>query len=151
MNVPLNFPRIALAAVAAWIASLGVGFFVNDFLLADILAANQAAMRPEADLTANLPVGFVLLLVGFFAFTYAFAKGHEGTDGVMEGIRFGVLVGLVVLGFANIWQWVVYPIDGAMATAIVISSIVEMALYGAIVGAIYKPLGKTAAQRAPAL
>lgn len=147
----MNFPRIALAAVAAWIVSLGVGFFVNDFLLADILLANQAAMRSEADLTANLPVGFVFLLLGFFAFAYAFAKGYEGTNGVMEGIRFGVLTGLVLLGFANIWQWVLYPIDAAMGTAIAISSIAEPALYGAIIGAIYRPLEVSPARGAAAL
>jgi hypothetical protein len=135
----MNFPRIAVAALAAWIVSLVVGFFVNDFLLADLLAANQAAMRPDAEMTARLPVGFALLLVGFFAFAYAFAKGYEGTNGVNEGVRFGVLVGLVVLGFANVWQWVLYPITNGMLLAGVISSIVEMALYGAIVGWIYKP------------
>jgi hypothetical protein len=138
----MNFPRIALAAVSAWIVSLAVGFFVNDFLLADLVAVNQAAMRPEAELTARLPVGFVFLLVGFFAFAYAFAKGYEGTNGVTEGVRFGVLVGLVVLGFANVWQWVVYPVTNGMLFAAVISSIVQMALYGAIVGAIYRPVGK---------
>jgi hypothetical protein len=138
----MNFPRIAVAALAAWIVSLVVGFFVNDFLLADLLAANQAAMRPDAEMTARLPVGFALLLVGFFAFAYAFAKGYEGTNGVNEGVRFGVLVGLVVLGFANVWQWVLYPITNGMLFAGVISSIVEMALYGAIVGWIYRPGGK---------
>ena len=39
----------------------------------------------------------VTLLLAFFAFAYAFAKGYEGTNGVMEGIRFGVLTGIVVL------------------------------------------------------
>lgn len=146
----MNFPRIAVAAVAVWIVSLGVGFFVNDFLLADLLLANRGALRPEAELTANLPVGFVVLLVGFFAFAYAFAKGYEGTDGVMEGVRFGVLTGVVLLGFANIWQWVLYPIDAAMGVAIAISSIAEPALYGAIVGAIYKPV-ETRTMRAAAL
>ena len=147
----MNFPRIALAAVAAWIVSLAVGFLVNDFLAADILLANQAATRSEAELTARLPVGFVFLLVGFFAFSYAFAKGYEGTSGVTEGIRFGVLTGIVILGFANIWQWVVYPIDGAMAMVIVVSSIAETALYGAVVGAIYRPIDQVAEPNAAAL
>lgn len=146
----MNFPRIALAAVTAWVASLVVGFFVNDFLLADVLRANQSAMRPDAELTANLPVGFGLLLIGFFAFAYAFAKGYEGTDRVMEGVRFGVLTGIVILGFANIWQWVLYPIDGRMALSIVVTSIAEPALYGAIVGAVYRPL-EAASPRAAAL
>ena len=143
----MNFPRIALAAVSAWIVSLAVGFFMNDFLLADLLAANQSAMRSEAELAVRLPVGLAFLLVGFFAFAYAFAKGYEGTDGVTEGVRFGVLVGLVVLGFANVWQWVVYPVTSGVLFAAVISSIVQMALYGAIVGWIYRPAG-TAMEKA---
>ena len=46
----MNFGRIAAAAVVAWIVSLGLGFFVNDVLLAGIAAANAAVMRPEAEL-----------------------------------------------------------------------------------------------------
>ena len=63
----MNFPRIALAAVAAWVVALPVGFVINDFLLADIYEANRAVMRSEADVTANLPLAFVFVLVGFFA------------------------------------------------------------------------------------
>ncbi len=136
----MNFPRIALAAVAAWIVALVLGFVLNDFLLADVMAANQAAMRTEAELPARLPVGFVFLLIGFFAFAYAYAKGYEGTNAVMEGVRFGVLVGLVVLGFANVWQWVLYPVTNAMLFVTIASSIEQMAIYGAVVGAIYRPV-----------
>jgi hypothetical protein len=135
----MNFPRIALAAIAAWIVSLTIGYFINDFVLADLMAANQPAMRSEAELASRLPVGFVFLLLGFFAFAYAFAKGYEGTNAVAEGIRFGVLIGLVVLGFANVWQWVMYPVTNGVLFASIVSSIVQMALYGAIVGAIYRP------------
>ena len=51
----MNFGRLAIAAVVAWIVSIPVGF----------------------------------LLVGFFAFAYAYARGFEGGSGVMEGVRFG--------------------------------------------------------------
>ena len=138
----MNFGRIAAAAVAAWIVSLGVGFLVNDVLLAGIAAANASVLRPEAELMGNLPIGFAFLLLGFFAFAYAYAKGYEGGNGVVEGIRFGVLVALIVVGFGLIWQYVMFPITAAYAAAIVIDSIVELALYGAIVGAIYKPIAK---------
>jgi hypothetical protein len=135
----MNFGRIAAAAVVAWIVSLGVGFLVNDVLLTGIAAANVSVMRPEADLMANLPIGFAFLLIGFFAFAYAYAKGYEGGHGVVEGIRFGVLVALIVVGFGLIWQYVMFPITAAYAAAIIIDSILELALYGAIVGAIYRP------------
>ena len=134
---------MSAAALVAWIASIAIGFFVNEVLLADLTLANAAAMRPEAELMANLPLGFALLLVGFFAFAYAYAKGYEGDNGVPEGVRFGVLVSFIVIGFGLIWQYVVYPISGTMAVAIVIDAIVEFAIYGAIVGAIYKPIGRS--------
>ena len=135
----MNFGRIAAAAVVAWIVSLVVGFVVNDILLAGIAAANVSVLRPEAEVMGNLPIGFAFLLLGFFAFAYAYAKGYEGGNGIIEGIRFGVLVSLIVIGFGLIWQYVMFPITATYAAAIVIDSIVELALYGAIVGAIYKP------------
>ena len=65
----------------------------------------------------------------------------------MEGVRFGVVVALVVIGFGVIWQYVAFPIDGAMAVAGIIDAIVELAIYGAIVGAIYRPAGAGAGRR----
>ena len=144
----MNFGRIAAAAVVAWIVSLVVGFVVNDILLAGIVAANVSVLRPDAELMGNLPIGFAFLLLGFFAFAYAYAKGYEGGNGIVEGIRFGVLVSLIVIGFGLIWQYVMFPITATYAAAIVIDSIVELALYGAIVGAIYKPVGKGSARAA---
>ncbi|MBI4264879.1 MAG: hypothetical protein HY657_10930 [Acidobacteria bacterium] len=137
----MNFARIAAAAVVAWIASIAVGFFVNTVLLADLALANTPPMRQEAELMGLLPVGFVFLLVGFFAFAYAYAKGYEGGSGVMEGVRFGVLVSLIVIGFGLIWQYVAFPISGTMAAAIIVDAVVEFSIYGAIVGAIYRPVG----------
>ena len=136
----MNFARIAAAAVTAWIVSLPVGFVVSDVVLADLYRANTAALRPDADMLAVLPLGFGFLLIGFFAFAYAYAKGYEGGNGIMEGIRFGVLVAVLVTSFGLIWQYILFPITGALSVALIIDSIVEMAIYGGIVGAIYKPL-----------
>jgi hypothetical protein len=147
----MNFKRIAMAAVAAWIAAMAVGFLVNDFLLSKFYAANQAAIRPEADLNASLPYGFAFLLVGYFAFAYVYAKGYEAGSGVMEGIRFGVLVAILVSCFGLIWQWVVFPIDATMAAVSIVDAVFEYAVYGAIVGAIYRPLDVKAPRAAPAM
>ena len=147
----MNFGRIAAAAVVAWLVSLAVGFLVNDVLLAPIAAANVAVMRPEAEIMGNLPIGFVFLLIGFFAFSYAYAKGYEGGNGVAEGVRFGVLLSLIVIGFGLVWQYVMFPITATYSAAIIIDSIVEMSIYGAIVGAIYKPAHAPAARRTAAV
>jgi hypothetical protein len=67
----------------------------------------------------------------------------------MEGIRFGVLVAIMLDCFVLIWNYITTPISGSMAVAFMIDYIAEFALYGAVVGTIYKPAGVPA--RAPAL
>lgn len=145
----MNFARVATAAVAAWVVSLPVGYVVNDILFRDIYAANAAVMRPESQMMANMPLGLVATLFGFFVFAYAYAKGYEGGKGVMEGIRFGVIVALMIDCFALIWNYILMPITATMVIAMMIDAVFEFALYGAVVGTIYKPA--RVAARAPAL
>ena len=144
----MNFARIAMAAVAAWVVSLPVGYVVNEIVLKGIYMANAQALRPEAEVMANLPVGYGFMLVGFFIFSYAYAKGYEGGSGVMEGLRFGVIVALLIDCFAIAWQWATVPIDGTRAGALMIGYILEYAIYGSVVGLVYKPV--LAAKRAAA-
>jgi hypothetical protein len=140
----MNFARVAASALAAWAVSIPVGYVVNEILLRDLYSANAAAMRSPEAIMANVPLGFVATLVGFFVFAYMYAKGYEGTSGPLEGVRFGVLVALLMCCFAIVWQYVVYPISASMLAAMTIDIVVEMALYGAIVGAIYKPVARQA-------
>jgi hypothetical protein len=136
----MNFARVAAAGATAWIVSIAVGYVVNEILLKDIFTANAAVLRPEDVIMGKLPIGFAFMLVGFMAFAYTYAKGYEGTNGVMEGVRFGVLIAIMINCFALVWYYVTVPITGTMATAMMIDAILEWALYGAIVGAIYKPV-----------
>jgi hypothetical protein len=134
----MNIARVVAAALVAWIVSLGIGFFVNTVLLADLALANTPPMRPEDEMTSMLPMGFGFLLAGFFAFAYAYAKGYEGGNGVLEGVRFGLLVAVIIIAFAGIWQYIVFPITASLSVAIIVDTLVELTIYGAIVGAIYK-------------
>ena len=135
----MNLIRVALAAVVTWVVYLGVSFVVHTMLLADIYQQHRAVMRPEEQANAILPVGFVFALVGFFAFAYAYAKGYEGGRGLQEGLRFGVLVGILLCCFAIIWQYMVWPMSGTLLIAWMLENIIEFAVYGMIVGVIYKP------------
>ncbi len=140
----MNFPRLALAAVAAWLVSIGVGYLVDAYLMADIYAAHAHILRPQESM--NLPLGFAGQLGGFFVFAYMYAKGYEGSSGVQEGLRFGVLVGLLLIGFSVTWNYVVLPVSGTLGIDWVVATLLEMALYGVIVGWLYRP--RAAARRA---
>ncbi len=135
----MNWSRLAIAAVAAWVASLIAGYVVNQVLLVDLFAANQAAYRPNAEIMDNLPLGFAAMLVGFFVFAYVYAKGYEGGNGAVEGARFGLLVGVMLVCFAIVWNYATTPISGTLGAAFVVDYLIEYTIYGAIVGFLYKP------------
>jgi hypothetical protein len=135
----VNFGRVAAAALAAWVVYLGVSPLVNNVLLADLYAQHARVFRPQAEM--NVAFGLAAALVGFFVFAYAYAKGYEGGAGMVEGLRFGVVVGLLLAAFSVAWNYVVLPVSGALAAAWIVDVIVEMAIYGAVVGLVYKPRG----------
>jgi hypothetical protein len=135
----MNLARVAIAAVVTWVVYLGVSFVVHTILLADVYAAHRSVMRPEDQANAILPIGFVFALVGFFAFAYAYAKGYEGGSGIQEGLRFGVIVGLLLCCFGKIWEYMVWPVSGTLLISWMVENIVEFAFYGSLVGLLYKP------------
>ena len=135
----MNFGRVASAAVVAWIVYLGLSPLVNNVLLADLYARHARVFRPQGEM--NVAFGLTATLIGFFVFAYAYAKGYEGGPGAAEGLRYGVLVGLLLATFSVAWNYVVLPVSGALAAAWIVDVIVEMAIYGTAVGLVYKPRG----------
>ena len=82
--------------------------------------------------------------MGFLAFAYTYAKGYEGSSGTQEGLRFGVLVGVLICCFRLIWDHMVWPVSLQLTAAWMVEYIVEFALYGVIVGLVYKPVPRAA-------
>ncbi|MBI2220697.1 MAG: hypothetical protein HYU53_05765 [Acidobacteria bacterium] len=134
----MNLSRVALAGFAAWVVFCIVGFVAHAVLMEDLYGAHSAFMRPTADANARLPLAFAAALIGFFAFAYAYAKGYEGGTGIQEGLRFGVLVGVMLIAFVLVWDYMAYPLSRTFLLALVIDYIVEFAIYGTVVGMVYR-------------
>ncbi len=135
----MNLSRVALAGFVAWVAFCAIGFLAHAVVLNDLYAAHAAIMRPEADANARLIPAFALSLLGMLAFAYAYAKGYEGGKGIQEGLRYGVLVGVMLIAFVVIWDYMTYPLSRTLLFALVVDDIIEFAIYGMIVGTVYKP------------
>jgi hypothetical protein len=136
----MNYPRIAVATLAAWIASIALGYLINDIWLAHLYAANAWAFRHPDDVRRLLPFGLGAQLVACVAFSFAYAKGFDETNpGIAQGLRFGLIVALMIDGFASVWNYVSEPIALRLGALQLISHIGEFGVYGAIVGLIYLP------------
>ena len=135
----MNYGRIVLAALAAWLASIALGYLINDVWLANLYAANAWAFRRREDISKLLPIGLGAQLVAFVAFAHAYAKGYEARgSGILEGMRFGLVVAIMLDGFAIVWNYVTEPIALRLGALQMIEHIGEFGVYGAIAGAIYQ-------------
>ena len=135
----MNHRRIAAAAGTAWFVSIPVGAFIHHGVLGSIYAANAAAFRPDPEIVRRLPIGYAAQLAGFFIAASIYARLNASGRGIFEGLRFGALVGLVLVSFAVVWNYVTQPISAVLGVAEAFECIVGATICGAIIGAVYGP------------
>ena len=135
----MDYKRIALAAVVAWVVDSAYGVIVWMKLLGGEFAKYPALFRPEADMNAHMPLAFAGSLLAMFALAAIYAKGYEGGKGVVEGIRFGLLMALFTLGFVSIGLYASFNLGRRIAVMASAASFLEMIIVGAVIGLMYKP------------
>ncbi|OFW13881.1 MAG: hypothetical protein A3F70_10665 [Acidobacteria bacterium RIFCSPLOWO2_12_FULL_67_14] len=74
----MDFKRVALAAVVAWVVDTIYAMVVWMGILGGEMARFPLVFRSEADMNTYLPLMFVGGLVGMFSLVYVYAKGYEG-------------------------------------------------------------------------
>ena len=132
----MNYARIALAGIAAWLASIVARISHQRHLAAASVSGERLGVQASGGYRALLPIGLGAQLVACLAFAFAYAKGYEG-DGshIGEGMRFGLIVALMIDGFAVVWNYVTQPIAPRLGVLADRSRIVgQLGVYGAIVG-----------------
>ncbi len=136
----MNYTRVGLAALAVWAAYLAVGFIIHGVMLSDVweVLHRDGAVRTEAMTRTVLPVGFGLALPGSLVFAYAYAKGYEGGPGLQEGLRFGVLIGLLMVAFGIGWSYVTFPVPLEFLTWMSVAMVIQFAALGMVAGLVYR-------------
>lgn len=134
----MNLKKLFLAFLAAFVV-----LFVLDFLLHGVLLKSSYMQLPPAMMRSDAEFGryFPLLVLGqmliAFALALIFANGFAG-GGVGAGVRLGLMFGLIYFG-TNLITFAVQPFTAGIVAAWTIGGFIQMAIAGAIVGAIYKP------------
>ena len=132
----MNFSRLAVATAAAWLAHIALGYLIYEGLVRDLWRQPGSVFRVE---DVNLVLGFASSFAGLFLFAYMYAKGYEGGSGMQEGLRFGALVGVLLVCFGVVWTFAVVPMPGTLALYLAAGTVLQLTLSGIIVGVIYRP------------
>jgi hypothetical protein len=120
--------------VAVFVAIAVVDTIVNMFLLSSAYEATANLWRPMAEMKIWL-FYVVYLFIAFFV-TLIFSKGYEG-KGVVEGIRFGFYVGMLMAVPMAYGTYGSMPIPYSLALQWFIYGLIQYIIVGIVLALIY--------------
>jgi len=136
----MNWKKFWPAAILVYLAYAATTYVIHTVILSSYYMKPEVmkAWRPEAEMNAYSWVRFVTMAVFAFFFTFIFAKGHE-RKGVVEGIRYGIYIGLFTFFVTSFDQFIIYPIPYAVVWYWIIAGLIQSVLMGIIAALVYKP------------
>ena len=130
--------RFWMAFAACYIVAHTIGFLVHGVWLNPTYEALAAIFRPKAEMDAMMWQMFLSSAIALWAFLFIFTKGYEGR-GIMEGVRYGAYVALLVGIPAAVDQHWVYPVPADLAIKWGVTNVIYWIALGAVAALIYKP------------
>ncbi len=114
------------------------GFLVHEVGLSATYESLAAVFRARDDMASMMWMMFVGDAVYLLIFCYIYTFGCEN-KGVIEGVRFGALMGLFYAISFSVVSYVVYPITGQLALVWFCTGVIGFVIVGAVFAAVYKP------------
>jgi hypothetical protein len=136
----MNYPRIMLAAVAAFVT-----YFVFGGLWTAIPSVRNefrnypGIYRPKEGIMAVMPLGMAAMFVAIFALTMIFALLGRGPS-LVEGARFGALIGVFAIGSFVIHNYVNLNIGLKLTIQQGVAYFLQWVVVGLVMGMIYRPI-----------
>lgn len=139
MFCKMNCKSVLITGAVLAVIYVLLNALIHGVLLNDIYMQNASVWRPESEMKSLFC--FLLFGEGIFAFFYAmiFAAGYDASlPGLGQGLRFGLLMALLVAPFSALSWYTILPIPAALAVYWFIADFVAMLILGAAAGLLYK-------------
>jgi hypothetical protein len=137
----MNPLRIVLAALGAFVAYMALGFAV--FALFPSLKTEfrkyPAVYRDEKGQMSHMPVAMAEILVSMFVLAVLYALAYQGGSGLVEGARFGALIGLFAICAFVLHNYANLNIGLKLTVQQSAAYFAEWLVVGIAIGLIYRP------------
>ena len=135
----MNYPRLAMAALAALVVFFVYGFLTEGWLIRKDFALSAGLYRDSNAQIKYMPIGMASILLGLFAAAALYAKWCGGTTGAMSGLQFGLLMGLFTACVHALSNLVTMNMHPKLGLEIAASTFIGWLLAGITIGVVYKP------------
>lgn len=134
----MNYIRIALSAIAATVAYYLFGS-IGGALFANYYSQYAAVFRPREMIVGYMPLGFAGTFIAALALTMIYAAAYRGKSGALEGLRFGALIGVFIIGAGVVHDFVILNVGLNLALVEASGQFFGWLLAGIVIGLIYRP------------
>ena len=134
--------KLLLGFVLVYIVYTALEFVIQTVLLGPAYQSVSQLFRADADV--QMWVIFVAYIFFAFFFTLIFSKGYEGR-GVLEGVRYGFYVAMMMVLPMNYVSYAVMPIPYSLAFQGFLYGTAEMVICGIVVALVFGKSEPTAA------
>jgi hypothetical protein len=139
----MNLSRIALAGLGGFIAYFvfgGIAFVAFPWLKTEFQKYPNV-YRPSESMKSVMPGGMAAMFVGIIVLAVLFAMVYQGGSGLIEGARFGALIGVFVICAFVIHNYVNLQIGLKLTIEQAGAYFLEWMITGIVIGLIYRPTG----------
>jgi hypothetical protein len=119
--------KVLIGAVVVFVILEILDMLINSVILGSVYATVQNVWRP--DIMSKMWIMHIIKVVVAFFFALIFSKGYEG-KGLMEGVRYGLYVGIMLSVGTAYGTYVMFAIPYSLALQWFIFSICEYIIAG---------------------
>jgi hypothetical protein len=137
----MNYARILVASLCAFVAYFIYGGILFGLLpwLRTEYAKYPAVYRSQEGIKNVMPFGMLAMFVALVAIAVLYAMVYSGGRGIVEGARFGALIGVFAIGSFVVHNYVNLNIGLKLTIQQSIAYFVQWVIVGIVIGLVYKP------------
>lgn len=137
----MNWMRVVLAALGGFVAYFATGglMFVAMPWMKTEFKKYPAVYRPHESIMKVMPAGMAAMFVSIAVLAVIYAMGYRVGWGVVEGARFGALIGVFAMGAFTVHNFVNLNIGWKLTVEQSVAYFVEWVVVGVVIGVIYRP------------
>ena len=131
--------KLWIGFIVIFIAMAVLNMIIHGFILSSTYQTDEVSkiMRPESEMNSMMWIYYVVYIIQAFFFTFVFSKGYEG-KGIMEGVRYGLYMGLLMATPMAYASYAMYPMPYSLALQWFIYGIIQYIILGVIIALVYK-------------
>lgn len=137
----MNLIRVVLAALGAFVIYFAIGGIAFGLIpsLRNEFLKYPAVYRSEEGIKSVMPAGMLAMFVAMLVLAVLYAMLYQPGSGLMQGARFGALIGVFAICAFVIHNYVNLNIGAVLTFEQSIAYFIEWLAVGIVIGLIYRP------------